>query len=79
MHAWIAPNATVSTVFFLSLVGQVLLGANSSVWFNSVIRGDINEVSIGNYTSVGEHTVIHTAAALPTGRTADVNIGKYRM
>ena len=47
----------------------------SSVWYNSVVRGDINQVEICNFTSVGDNTVIHTAASLPTGMPAKVYIG----
>ena len=48
----------------------------ASVWYNSVVRGDINRVTIGSFTSVGDNCVIHTAAALPTGMSAAVEIGK---
>ena len=47
-NAWIAPNATVSKqAIFLKLkflVGEVMLRRWSSVWYNAVIRGDINRV-----------------------------------
>jgi len=48
---WIAPNAT--------LVGDVQLGENCSVWFNAVIRGDVNEIRIGNETNIQDGAVIH--------------------
>ena len=57
------------------IVGEVRIRQWSSVWYNAVIRGDINSVSIGKFTSVGDNTVIHTAAALPTGMPAGVVIG----
>ena len=63
---WVAPNATV--------VGEVRIGPFSSVWYNTVIPGDINGVDIGRFTSVGDNCVIHTAAALPTGMPAKVTI-----
>ena len=47
----------------------------ASVWYNSVVRGDINRVTIGSFSSIGDNTVIHTAAALPTGMSAAVEIG----
>ena len=52
-----------------------MIGKFSTVWYNSVIRGDINRVSIGTFTSVGDNCVLHTAAALPTGMSAALNIG----
>lgn len=47
----------------------------ASVWYNSVVRGDINRVTVGHFTSIGDNCVIHTAAALPTGMSAAVEIG----
>jgi carbonic anhydrase/acetyltransferase-like protein (isoleucine patch superfamily) len=48
---WIAPNATI--------VGDVQLGENCTVWFNAVIRGDVNEIRIGNETNIQDGVVIH--------------------
>ena len=48
----------------------------ASIWYNVVIRGDINVVRIGAYTLIGDGTVIHTANSLPTGLVAAVDIGK---
>ena len=61
-NAFIAPNATV--------IGEVLLRRWSTVWYNAVVRGDINKVEIGYFSSIGDHTVIATAAALPNGMSA---------
>ena len=57
------------------IVGEVYLKRWASVWYNSVVRGDINRVTIGHFSSIGDNTVIHTAAALPTGMSANVEIG----
>ena len=35
-------------------------------------------MTIGKHSSIGEHTVIHTAASLPNGRTADADIGRRK-
>lgn len=48
---FIAPNATI--------VGDVLMGNNCSVWFNAVIRGDVNSITIGNETNIQDGAVIH--------------------
>jgi carbonic anhydrase/acetyltransferase-like protein (isoleucine patch superfamily) len=48
---WIAPNAT--------LVGDVQLGEDCTVWFNAVIRGDVNEIRIGSETNIQDGAVIH--------------------
>lgn len=51
--AYVAPNATV--------VGDVTLGAHSSVWHGSVLRGDINSIVIGEGTNVQDNAVVHLA------------------
>ena len=48
---FIAENATI--------VGDVIMGDNCSVWFNAVIRGDVNYIRIGNNTNVQDGAVIH--------------------
>jgi carbonic anhydrase/acetyltransferase-like protein (isoleucine patch superfamily) len=50
-NCWFAENATV--------VGDVVLGSNCTVWFNAVIRGDVNSIRIGNYSNVQDGAVIH--------------------
>ena len=48
---WLAENATV--------VGDVTMGDQCSVWFSAVIRGDVNFVKMGNKVNVQDGTVIH--------------------
>ena len=50
-NCFIAPNATI--------VGDVTMGKNCSVWFNAVIRGDVNAITIGSDTNVQDGAVIH--------------------
>ena len=50
-NCFIAPNAT--------LVGTVQMGDNCSVWFNAVIRADVNSITIGNNTNIQDGAVIH--------------------
>lgn len=66
--SFIAPNATI--------VGEVHVSPLASVGYNSVIRGDINSVKIGDLSVIGDHTVIYTANSLPTGLPASVEIGE---
>lgn len=66
-NSFIAPSATV--------VGEVELEANVTVWYNSVLRGDINKILIKNGSVVCENSVIITASTLPTGIKAEVFIG----
>jgi carbonic anhydrase/acetyltransferase-like protein (isoleucine patch superfamily) len=44
-----------------AIVGDVTIGKNSSVWFNSVIRGDVAKITIGDNTNIQDGTVIHTS------------------
>jgi carbonic anhydrase/acetyltransferase-like protein (isoleucine patch superfamily) len=48
---FIAPNATI--------VGDVVVGNKCSVWFNAVIRGDVNYIRIGNNTNIQDGAIIH--------------------
>lgn len=50
-NCFIAPNATI--------VGDVAMGNNCSVWFNAVIRGDVNSITIGNDSNIQDGAVIH--------------------
>jgi len=68
-NTYIAPNCTI--------IGEVVIGSETNIWYGVVIRGDINAVRIGNNTSIGDNTVIHTAGSLPTGIPASVNVGTY--
>ena len=69
---FLAPNAT--------LVGDVLLGRHCSVWFNAVIRGDVNYIRIGDYTNIQDGVVIHcTYLKNGTDIGSYVNIGHQAM
>lgn len=48
---FIAPNATI--------VGEVIMGKQCSVWFNTVIRGDVNSITCGNLVNIQDGAVIH--------------------
>lgn len=65
--AFIAPNATI--------IGDVEIGDNSSVFFGTVVRGDIAPVRIGNNTNVQDLSVLHQTPGLPLTLEDDVTIG----
>ena len=50
-NCYIAPNATV--------VGDVVTGDDCSIWFNAVIRGDVNVIRMGNKVNVQDGAIIH--------------------
>lgn len=47
------------------VVGAVELGDQSSVWYNAVLRGDINRISIGHHTNIQDNAVLHLEDDLP--------------
>lgn len=57
------------------VIGNVTIGDNSSVWFNSVIRGDVDSVTIGQRVNIQDMTVIHENGGQPTLIEDDVTIG----
>ncbi len=58
------------------VIGDVTIGKDSSVWFNVVIRGDVNYIRIGERTNVQDNTVIHvTYEKFPTVIDSNVTIG----
>lgn len=65
--AFIAPNATI--------IGDVEIGENSSVFFGSVVRGDIAPVRIGNNTNVQDLSVLHQTPGFTLTLEDNVTIG----
>ena len=53
-----------------TLIGDVTIGDNSSIWYNAVIRGDVNYIKIGNNTNIQDNAVIHG-----TYKKSPTNIG----
>lgn len=50
-NCFLAPNATV--------VGDVVMGNQCSVWFNAVVRGDVNSIRLGNKVNIQDGAVLH--------------------
>lgn len=65
--AFVAPNATI--------IGDVEIGAYSSVWFNSVLRGDIAPIRIGNYSNIQDLSVLHESPDIPLIIEDNVTVG----
>jgi carbonic anhydrase/acetyltransferase-like protein (isoleucine patch superfamily) len=65
---YLAENATV--------VGDVVMGENCSVWFNAVVRGDVHFIKVGNKVNIQDGAVIHcTYKKYPTTIGNNVSIG----
>lgn len=60
------------------VVGDVELGEDSSVWFNTVIRGDVNAVRIGKRTNIQDLTMVHVTSHQHTTNIGDdVTVGHH--
>lgn len=51
-NTYLAENATI--------IGDVIMGKDCSVWFNAVLRGDVNSIRIGNRVNIQDGSVLHT-------------------
>ncbi len=70
-HHFVATNASV--------IGTVILEDNVSVWFNAVIRGDIEPIHIGTNSNVQDGAVLHTDPGAPLTIGSNVTIGHLAM
>jgi carbonic anhydrase/acetyltransferase-like protein (isoleucine patch superfamily) len=64
---FIADNATV--------IGSVTVGDRASIWFNVVIRGDVDDIVIGARSNIQDASVLHTDAGIPMHIGEDVTVG----
>ena len=65
--AFVAPTA--------SLIGDVEVGEESSIWFGTVLRGDMGPIRVGARTSVQDNAVIHVSVGCSTIIGNDVTVG----
>ena len=70
-EVWVAPGA--------ALCGNVVLASGASVWFNAVLRGDNEPITIGAGTNIQESTRMHTDMGFPLTIGADCTIGHKAM
>ncbi|MCL2590389.1 MAG: gamma carbonic anhydrase family protein [Betaproteobacteria bacterium] len=69
--SWIARNATV--------IGDVRIGRNVSIWYNVVIRGDNEPIEIGDGTNIQDGTILHNDEGVPLTIGANVTVGHMAM
>jgi carbonic anhydrase/acetyltransferase-like protein (isoleucine patch superfamily) len=69
--AWVADSA--------QLIGDVVLGEDSSVWFGAVLRGDNEPIVIGRRSNIQEGTVMHTDLGAPLTVGDGVTVGHQAM
>jgi carbonic anhydrase/acetyltransferase-like protein (isoleucine patch superfamily) len=68
---WIAPTASV--------IGNVILKKNASIWFGAVLRGDNDPIFVGENSNVQDNSVLHTDLGQPLTIGANVTIGHMVM
>ena len=64
---WIAPNASV--------IGNVILKKNASIWFGAVVRGDNEAIVVGQSSNVQDNSVLHTDMGRPLTIGDNVTVG----
>lgn len=65
--AFVAPSA--------ALIGDVTVGAQSSIWFHAVLRGDINGIRIGARSNIQDGSILHVSSAMACIVEDDVTVG----
>ena len=68
---WIAPNATV--------IGDVRLAANVSIWWSAVLRGDNDPITIGAGTNIQDGSILHTDDGIPITLGSHITVGHIVM
>lgn len=67
-NVYLAENATI--------IGDVVIGRDCSIWFNTVLRGDVNSIRVGNKVNIQDGSVLHTLYQKSTIEIGDnVSIG----
>ena len=68
---WVAPNATI--------IGDVTLEKNTSIWFNATLRGDIENIHVGEGSNIQDGSVLHTDPGYPLKVGKNVTVGHLVM
>jgi len=68
---WVAPNAAV--------IGKVTLLENAAVWFGATVRGDVEDIIIGENSNVQDNAVLHADPGAPLTVGANVTVGHHVM
>ena len=65
--AFVAPNATV--------LGDVFIGAEASIWFTSVLRGDVDKIFVGSQSNIQDGSIVHVDIGFPCNIGKRVGVG----
>ena len=77
-HIRVYPTPIPDSAFVASgarVIGDVRLGTDSSIWYNAVVRGDINHIEVGARSNVQDGCIVHVTNAQPCVVGADVTVG----
>lgn len=70
-NAWVVPNATI--------IGDVRLAENASIWWNAVLRGDNDPIRIGENSNIQDGSVLHTDEGVSLNVGRNVTVGHLVM
>ena len=70
-NSWVASNAVI--------IGRVELKKNSNIWFNAILRGDLEPIIIGENSNIQDGSIIHTDPGCPTIVGNGVTVGHMVM
>ena len=68
---WIAPNATI--------IGDIVIKNDASIWYNVVLRGDIEKITVGEGSNIQDGSVLHTDPGYPLTIGKGVTVGHIVM
>lgn len=68
-------DSSVYIADFVTISGDVTIGAESTIWFNTIIRGDVNKTVIGNKVNVQDLCCLHQSPAYPLILEDEVTVG----
>jgi carbonic anhydrase/acetyltransferase-like protein (isoleucine patch superfamily) len=71
VDAWVAPSATV--------IGDVHIASEASVWFGAVLRGDVERLTIGRGTNIQDNAVLHSDPGAPLVLGTNITVGHLVM
>jgi len=69
-------DASAFTADSADIIGRVNIGADSSIWYQSVLRGDVHDIFIGERSNIQDHCLLHTSTGVsPCVVGDDVTVG----
>lgn len=74
-HDWPTLAADVYVAPGARIIGRVTVGTGSSIWFNAVVRGDMDEIVIGDQTNIQDNATVHVDSGVPVCIGSRVTVG----